>query len=77
MNDPENITYTFVKDLRPATRQDFVSGKDVKHGTAYYLKSVHTQQFEGPYILWPDSDLQQFATYLKAEMVYVEQEVQP
>lgn len=68
------LTYQFKVELRLAKREDFLAGKDVKHGTVYYLRSAYTQKFEGPYILWPESDLKTFGEYLKSQMVYVEKE---
>lgn len=70
----EITTYTFTKKLRPGKRDDFAHGKDIKNGTAYYLHVPEENRFEGPYILWPDSDLKKFAAYLKFNMVYVEAE---
>jgi len=70
----ETTTYTFTKKLRPGKRDDFAEGKEIKPGTSYYLKSAYTDKFEGPYILWPNSDLKLFAVYMQHDMVWVEAE---
>lgn len=58
-------------EIRKAKRNDLVIGHRLRTGQTYYLLSKESNEFEGPYIINDGSDVYQFATWLKQEMIFV------
>ena len=61
-------------DIRLGTRDDLADGKKIRVGQMYFLKSMITEKFEGPYYLYPlmsKDQLNDLKEYLEHDMLYV------
>lgn len=70
---PEPLIYTFTKELRPATVQDFFYQNNTPlYGCFYYVQSANTGKVEGPYCFSELTDRDNLREYFKAGMLFVE-----
>lgn len=59
-------------DIRPAERNDIALDKiNLRFGQVFFIKSMITQKFEGPYKISELTDPQELGEWFKFEMIYV------
>lgn len=66
----QNVEIAFKLKLKKADRNYFLNGSSIIWGTIFYLRSVRTGRFDGPYAL-NESNIEEMKDWLAAEMVWV------
>ena len=66
----ESLEIDFKLKLKQADREYFLNGNSIIWGTIFYIRSLRTGEFEGPYALDEDH-LSNMKEWLEAEMVWV------
>ncbi len=63
---------TVSMQIRPADRYDMArSKKELRYGQVFFLKSVHTGKYSGPYNVNEDTDPLDISMWLQHNMIYV------
>ena len=64
------LTVEFKLDLKLATHEYFLNGRNIIYGSIFYIKSVRTGELEGPYSLDKDH-FSNMKEWLENDMVWV------